>query len=202
MKGHENKISFAYILLSQFSIVVIGIVVIAAAGLPFTLWFSSPITDVLFGVGAAVVTYALMYLVYLYGGKVSVQLTADIKKMRYHFAGYSWSKLILIAALAGVGEELLFRVALQTWFAQSINIYLAVFVPALIFGLLHFISFIYFIVATLMGLVFGFAYYFSQSVAFIMIWHGVYDLIALAVLVKYPYLIGVDFEQETSSLLG
>ncbi|HSC69533.1 MAG TPA: type II CAAX endopeptidase family protein [Cellvibrio sp.] len=202
MKGHENKLNFAYVLLSQFSIVLIGIVIIAAADLSWILWFSSPAVDTLLGVIAAVITYTVMYLVYLYGGKVSAQLTADVKKMGYHFSGYSWSKLILIATLAGVGEELLFRVALQTWFAENINIYLAILAPALIFGLLHFISFTYFIVATLMGLVFGFAYYFTQSIALIMVWHGVYDLIALAVLVKYPHLIGIDFEQETSSLLG
>ena len=66
----------------------------------------------------------------------------------------------------------------------------------------YFISFVYFVVATLIGLVFGVAYYFSESVALIMVWHGVYDLIALAVLVKYPSLIGVDFEQESSPWLG
>lgn len=199
---NNNKISFPYVLFSQFSIVLIGVVIVAVTDLHWRLWFSSPVVDLLLGAFAAVVTYSLMYLVYLYGGKVSAQLTADVKKMGQHFAGYSWGKLIVISMLAGIGEELLFRVAAQAWFAAHVNVYLAILVPALVFGLLHFISFTYFVVATLIGLVFGVAYYFSESVALIMVWHAMYDLIALAVLVKYPYLIGIDFEQERSSLLG
>ena len=201
MTSNDNKISFAYVLLSQLSIVFIGVVIVAAADLPFNFWFSSPVVDLLFGAVAAIITYVLMYFVYLHGGKVAAQLTVDVKKMGHHFAGYSWGKLIVISMLAGVGEELLFRVAAQAWLAEHVNIYLAILVPALIFGLLHFISFTYFVVATLIGLVFGLAYHLSESVVLIMVWHAVYDLIALAVLVKYPYLIGVDFEQESSSLI-
>lgn len=198
MPNNDNKISFSYILFSQFSIVFIGLVIVVAADLQWNLWFASPVMDLLLGVFAAVVTYALMYLVYLYGGGVAEQLTADVKKMGRHFIGYSWGKLIVISALAGVGEELLFRVGLQAWFATHINIYLAILLPALIFGFLHFISFIYFVVATLVGIVFGIAYHFTDSVMLIMLWHGVYDLIALAVLVKYPHLIGIRFEDETA----
>lgn len=197
---HNNKkITFLYILFSQFFIVFIGLVVVDAADLPWHLWFMSPVTDLLLAVCAAVLTYLLMYMVYLYGGRAAEQLTSDVKKMGRLFIGYSWGRLIVISALAGIGEELLFRVGMQAWFARHLNIYLAILFPALIFGLLHFISFIYFVVATLMGIVFGVAYYVSDSAVFIMVWHGVYDLIALAVLVKYPHLIGVDFYQDDSA---
>ena len=202
MRTNDNKLSFTYVLISQFSIVFIGLLIIVAADVQWRLWFSSPAVDVLLGVFAATLTYFLMYLLYLHGGKVADQLTADVKKMGRHFVGYSWAKLIFISALAGIGEELLFRVGLQAWFASHVNIYLAIFLPALIFGFLHFISFIYFVVATLIGIIFGLAYHFTDSVMLIMLWHGVYDLIALAVLVKYPHIIGVSFEQDDATLVG
>jgi membrane protease YdiL (CAAX protease family) len=198
----DNKISFAYVLFSQFVIVFIGLIIIVAADLPWRLWHSSPAIDLLLGAFAAAITYSLMYVVYLCGGKVSQQLTADIKKLGCHFVGYSWAKLVVISVLAGIGEELLFRVGLQAWLATHVNIYLAIFVPALIFGLLHFISVIYFVVATLMGVVFGLGYHFSESLVLIMLWHGAYDLIALIVLVKYPHIIGIHFEEEDSVLIG
>ena len=202
MANNGNKLSFTYVLISQFSIVFIGLLIITAADVQWRLWFSLPIVDVLLSVFAAAITYFFMYLLYLHGGKVADQLTADVKKMGQHFVGYSWWKLIFISALAGVGEELLFRIGLQSWFATHINIYLAILLPALIFGFLHFISFIYFVVATLMGIIFGLAYHFTDSVALIMLWHGVYDLIALTVLVKYPHIIGVSFEQDDATLVG
>lgn len=202
MTTNDNKISFSYVLFSQFSIVFIGMVIIAVADLQWNLWFVSPVIDLLLGVFAAAVTYALMYLLYLHGGGVAEQLTADVKKMGRHFIGYSWGKLIVISALAGIGEELLFRVGLQAWFATHINIYLAILLPALIFGFLHFISFVYFVVATLMGIVFGLTYHFTDSTILIMLWHGVYDLIALVVLVKYSHIIGVNFEEEDAIFIG
>ncbi|MEN0035576.1 MAG: CPBP family intramembrane glutamic endopeptidase [Cellvibrio sp.] len=202
MPANDNKLSFAYVLVSQFCIVFIGCLIVIAAELPWRWWHSSPVVDLSLGIFAAVVTYALMYFVYLYGGRVAEQLTIDVKKMGRHFIGYSWGKLVIISILAGVGEELLFRVGLQAWFATHVNIYLAILIPALIFGLLHFISFVYFVVATLMGIVFGVAYHFSDSLVLVMLWHGAYDLIALAVLVKYPHIIGVSFEEENATLIS
>ncbi len=199
MPINDRKISFAYVLLSQFFIVSIGLVIVGVADLPWHLWFLSSVADLLLGVFAAVLTYLLLYGVYLYGGSVAAQLTTDVKKMGRLFIGYSWGRLVVISALAGIGEELLFRVGMQGWFATHLNTCLAILFPALIFGLLHFISFTYFVVATLIGVVFGVAYHVSESVAFIMVWHGAYDLIALVVLVKYPHLIGVDFYQEESA---
>lgn len=114
-----------------------------------------------------------------------------MQKITVHFADYSWAKIACVALLAGVGEELLFRIALQSWLANHVAIYLAIFAPALVFGLLHFLSWSYFIAATVMGLLFGIVYHLTQSAMLVIVWHAVYDLIALGVMIKYPQLLGL-----------
>lgn len=192
MNQSNKKITFLQVLFSQLSFLFAGAVLISTANVSWSGWSAQPWWDVLLGIVAALVTYGLMYLVYLYGGRFSARLLVDVQKIVQHFVGYSWLKITCVALLAGVGEELLFRIALQGWLSsQGQPLWLAIFAPALVFGLLHFISWPYFILATFIGLVFGVTYHLSDSAALVMIWHAVYDLIALGVMIKYPQLLGL-----------
>lgn len=192
MNQSNKKITFLQVILSQLSFLFAGAVLISTANVSWSGWSAQPWWDVLLGIVAALVTYGLMYLVYLYGGRFSARLLVDVQKIVQHFVGYSWLKITCVALLAGVGEELLFRIALQGWLSsQGLPLWLAIVAPALVFGLLHFISWPYFILATFIGLVFGVAYHLSNSAALVMIWHAVYDLIALGVMIKYPQLLGL-----------
>lgn len=192
MQQQNKKITFLQVLFSQLSFLFAGAVFISIANLSWSGWSAQPWQDVLFGIVAALVTYGLMYLVYLYGGSFAARLLVDVQKISQHFVGYSWLKITCVALLAGVGEELLFRIALQGWLsAEELPLWLAIFAPALLFGLLHFISWPYFILATFIGIVFGVTYHLSQSAALVMIWHAIYDLIALGVIIKYPQLLGL-----------
>lgn len=187
----ERKLGFAEVIFSQLVILLVGAVALKFGVIEWQLWGYSPVVDSLLGVVAAVLTYAVIYLMYLQGGRFATNLLADVQKITIHFADYSWAKIALIALLAGLGEELLFRVALQGWLTGHIHLGLAIVAPALVFGLLHFISWSYFIAATIIGLVFGVVYHLSQSATLVIVWHAVYDLIALGVLIKYPQWLGL-----------
>lgn len=187
----DKKLGFFEVLVSQVTILLVGIGALKFAAIDWQLWVFSPLVDSLLAVIAALLTYGIIYLIYRHGGRFSASLLADVQKITEHFTDYSWAKIACVALLAGVGEELLFRVALQSWLANHVSIYLAIFAPALVFGLLHFLSWSYFIAATIMGLVFGIVYHLTQSAMLVIVWHAVYDLIALGVMIKYPQLLGL-----------
>lgn len=61
----------------------------------------------------------------------------------------------------------------------------------MLFGLVHYVSFTYFLVATGLGLVLGTAYQLSGSLELVMVWHAVYDMLAIYCLLRYPHWFGV-----------
>jgi len=99
--------------------------------------------------------------------------------------------LVLLSLLAGVGEELLFRGAIQGWLMAHTDPVTAVLGASVLFGLVHYVSFTYLLVATGLGLILGAAYALSESLALVMIWHAVYDMIALYCLLRFPRWFGV-----------
>lgn len=191
MNSGDKKISFLGIIFSQAMIVMLGLMVLLGQNIKWHYWWLGPAMDLPLALLAAFLTYALIYWIYAYGGAFSRQLLVDVQKITIHFKDYSWFNIGCVALLAGVGEELLFRVALQSLLANYVPIYLAIIIPALVFGLLHFLSWSYFISATVMGLIFGVVYFITQSAILVIVWHAVYDLIALGVIIKYPHVLGL-----------
>jgi membrane protease YdiL (CAAX protease family) len=189
----SNKFSkgFALILLSQLAIVALGIFFIWALGVQRPDANIGWLQAVVIGTLLAITTFVLFALVYRFGGKFAQALLNDTRRVSGIFGGYSLVHLACVAVLAGVGEELLFRGFLQTWLSNHFAITAAILATSIIFGLLHYLSHAYFISVTLMSIAFGIAYYITDSLLMVMVWHGVYDFIALVVLVKYPNVIGV-----------
>ena len=98
-----------------------------------------------------------------------------------------WYDLVVLAALAGVGEELLFRGVLYEGLVPF-HPWLALIVANVAFGMLHALSWNYFLTSTMIG--FG-----MHALAGIseprnllapMIAHGVYDLVAFFLLRREP----------------
>jgi uncharacterized protein len=95
------------------------------------------------------------------------------------FGGASWLSLLAVSAAAGIGEELLFRGALQPLVIRWTDPWLGVAAVSLFFGLLHAASWTYFFVAALMGAYLGImAHYYNDLVAPIIV-HAGYDFAAL-----------------------
>lgn len=88
-------------------------------------------------------------------------------------------QLGLIAALAGVCEETLFRGALQGGLSPKLGTVGAVAVASLLFGLCHAVNRPYAVAATLLGAWLGGLYALTGNLLAPMLTHAVYDFVAL-----------------------
>jgi membrane protease YdiL (CAAX protease family) len=80
---------------------------------------------------------------------------------------------LLISLAAGFGEELLFRGALQPSFG--------VIIASILFGIAHPVSYLYVLIVTGMGFVFGYAYELSGSLYLVITAHAFYDFIMIEI---------------------
>ena len=178
-------------LLFQGAIGVIGLVAILLFGIPVLhvgpgLWPS-----ILLGTVGAALTYAALLLLTRVPGLFPENLERQMQGLYDFASSYSPAVLILLSLLAGVGEELLFRGAIQGWLMTKTDPVTAVLAASVLFGLVHYVSFTYFLVATGLGMVLGAAYLLSESLALVMVWHALYDMIALFCLLRFPRWFGV-----------
>ncbi|PSF10718.1 CPBP family intramembrane metalloprotease [Marinobacter fuscus] len=175
----------------QGGIGVVGLLAIWLLDIPLRSGSLGMLQYLAFGILGAGITYLSLLLLtritWLFPDDLSSQMQA-----LYQFASsYSWPVLLLLCLLAGVGEELLFRGALQGWLLQHTGPWTALLAAAVVFGLVHYVSFTYFLVATGLGFVLGGAYQLSGSLEMVMVWHAVYDMFALYCLLRYPHWFGI-----------
>lgn len=99
-------------------------------------------------------------------------------------AACRWYELLLVAALAGIGEELLFRGALQMWLERLGGYLPSLWVSNLVFALCHAITITYAVLAFVMGMFLGYLLDASgeRSLLTPMITHGLYDFFAFCIL--------------------
>jgi hypothetical protein len=104
------------------------------------------------------------------------------------FRNCSVRELALIAAAAGIGEEMLFRGlvqhALAQWLAPPWGVWIALVVAAFVFGGFHPLSATYAVLAALIGLYLGLLLIFTGNLLAPALAHGLYDFIALLYLVR------------------
>ena len=87
---------------------------------------------------------------------------------------------VLFGVIAGLGEEWLFRGVFQTALANKFaSETIALFISGAIFGLLHAVTPLYALLATLASFFFGYLYNISGNLAVPMVSHAVYDIGAL-----------------------
>jgi len=101
-----------------------------------------------------------------------------------HLANASASGIVLLAALAGIGEELLFRGVIQAWLAERLPLWLAVAGASLLFGIGHWLSASYAALAAAIGAYLGLVFLLSGNLLASIVAHAAYDVVALFVLVR------------------
>ena len=99
-------------------------------------------------------------------------------------AGSSPFQLALLACLAGVGEELLFRGVVQVGLERMLPALMAVIAAGVIFGLVHFASPTYALLAALVGVYLGALFLLLENLLIPIVAHSVYDFIALTHVVQ------------------
>lgn len=93
-------------------------------------------------------------------------------------------ELVLLAALAGFAEEILFRGVLQAGLARAMPESVALVVASAAFGLAHFITPAYAVLAGLAGLYLGGLFLLQGSLTAPIVAHAVYDIVALNYVVR------------------
>src|SRR5262245_20061507 len=101
------------------------------------------------------------------------------------FAACTLYDLALISVLAGVGEEMFFRAVLQGALDRWLGATAALAIVSALFGLVHFITPAYAVIAAVMGLYLGALWMASGNLLVPMLAHGLYDFLVLIYLVKW-----------------
>ena len=99
-------------------------------------------------------------------------------------AQHHWTDLFVLAAIAGISEEILFRGVIQPWLENSWGMMAGLLVSSLIFGLVHAITLLYFIMATAVSIYLGLYldYGSTRNLLTPIIIHGLYDFFAFMVI--------------------
>jgi len=86
-------------------------------------------------------------------------------------------QLAVIAALAGIGEELFFRGLIQLGLSEGlgINVWVAILIASLIFGLAHAVTLTYFLLAFLVSVYLGFIFDYTGNLFVPIAIHALYD---------------------------
>lgn len=127
------------------------------------------------------INIGLNYLIY--GNTEGIETIRDLlfQPQNYSF-GEFFLWLVFIGILGPISEELLFRGGLMTWFRKFMPFWLALILPAIIFGLLHLESWPLIISTTVMGIILGLAYEKTGSIWTPILIHVFNNSIAVALL--------------------
>ena len=182
-----------FLLLAISSTAFVGCVAVAFVGqfvtdTPATLTESDLVKPSTW-LGAAFVTVPMFCLLYLerrsrfFWLRELWELSGEV--LGPVVARVTFVELVVVSLFAGIGEELLFRGFLQSWLG-TYGLLVALVVPNLLFGLLHWISSGYAVCTFCIGLYFSCLLHFAGSVnlATLMIAHSLYDLVALTCLAR------------------
>jgi len=136
---------------------------------------------------------ATMFLAIVLADRKPVGIFRELQRtVRRHvtplFRDASVLHLLAISLAAGVGEELLFRgyaqAGLATLLAPPWGAWVALGLASLLFGLCHWISFAYAVVATGMGLLLGGLLLATGNLLAPIVAHALYDFLALLYLTR------------------
>ncbi|UCD23530.1 MAG: CPBP family intramembrane metalloprotease [Gemmatimonadota bacterium] len=98
------------------------------------------------------------------------------------FARSPFIDLIVVAVLAGLGEELLFRGVIQPFLSGFAGTALALLMTSLLFGLLHLVTPTYALIAAIFGLYLGGLMISTGEILVPITAHALYDMVALGLL--------------------
>lgn len=97
-----------------------------------------------------------------------------------------WTNLLVLAAIAGSAEEILFRGVIQPWMESSWGVTAGLIGSNIIFGLVHAVTPLYAVLATLVGIYLGLSldYGGQRNLLTPIIIHGLYDFLAFLMILS------------------
>jgi hypothetical protein len=106
------------------------------------------------------------------------------EQLRPYLAGASTGGIVLLSLMAGAAEEVLFRGVIQSGLAAWLPAWVAVAIGALLFGVAHWLTLSYAVLAGLIGAWLGALYLLTDNLLAPIVAHAAYDVVALSVLVR------------------
>jgi membrane protease YdiL (CAAX protease family) len=186
----ESTIPFNYLMAVPVVVFILGAMLIYLTGTPWQLISDSFIQDFMNGTAWAVLTFASVILLTRF--PISQSLREVCRELLPIFEGIRIWQIVALSMAAGIGEELMFRGFLQQWLAGYYTAEAAIGFASVIFGLLHFFTFSYFLLTTVLGAAMGIAYHITGSLILVMSWHALYDLLVIWILARRPELLGIS----------
>lgn len=178
-KGDDEK-SFLFVLGGTALLCVVAYGLSLVLNTPLLSQMRLAANDIAWGV---IATVPLALFLYWFSLTNNPPLRAFRNSQIEFFAkiGFEFTPLRvgLMAIAAGVSEELLFRGVLQTWLAEISSVAIAIVATNLLFGILHFRTALYALIAGLVGAYLGVLYAFTDNLIAPIITHGLYDALAL-----------------------
>lgn len=97
-----------------------------------------------------------------------------------------WTDLFILAAIAGIAEEILFRGVIQPWIENSWGMAVGLVISSVVFGLVHAITALYFAMAMAVSIYLGLYldYAGTRNLLTPIIIHGLYDFFAFIVILR------------------
>lgn len=130
-------------------------------------------------------------IIFLALNQITAESLQQIRQVLQNTLGPSlvkhhWTDLFVLAAIAGIAEEILFRGVIQPWLENSWGLMAGLLISSLIFGLIHAVTFLYFIMATAVSIYLGLYldYDNTRNLLTPIIIHGLYDFFAFFIIVR------------------
>ncbi len=96
-----------------------------------------------------------------------------------NFGDWSLLQLALLSAMAGIGEEILFRGVLQAGIASHTSALWGILLASLLFAICHAITLAYFLTTLGIGIYLSVVWQAGDNLLAPVITHGLYDFVAL-----------------------
>ncbi len=132
-----------------------------------------------------------LFLLFLILERITADSVVTIRRFLLESLGpalhrYHWSDLFILAAIAGISEEILFRGVLQPWLESAWGITAGLIGSNVIFGLVHAVTPLYAVLATVVGIYLGLALDIGgdRNLLIPIIIHGLYDFLAFLALLR------------------
>jgi len=131
-----------------------------------------------------------MFLFFLFAVRVPIQAFQKIKQFLLDELGPriehgSILELFILSIFIGLGEEMLFRGVLQSW-ASQYGIMAAIVFTNLLFGIVHSVTRLYVVIATLMGVYLSLLLIFfsPQNLLIPITTHAIYDFLCFVYILR------------------
>ncbi|MDI1276690.1 CPBP family intramembrane glutamic endopeptidase [Methylobacter sp.] len=132
-----------------------------------------------------------LFLLFLTLEQMQAESLLKIKNMLFETLGsnlhrYHWTDLLILASIAGLSEELLFRGVIQPWMESSWGLTAGLVGSNIIFGLAHAVTPLYAVLAALVGIYLGLSmdYAGDRNLLLPIVIHGLYDFLAFIALLR------------------